>query len=201
MDNSSDISKNKSDFSQPALPVIKKYIIVAAGIIAVIALIYYIVFREPLLIVPFLLGLAITSTLNIIKIRMLGNTVNKVLEMTDQDAGKNSVRLAYILRYFLTGIVLVAIGLIHNYTTPPPFFSERETYFGLWSIVFPNSPEYFREAPLISIWGGLAGVFTMQIALIITRTKKLEIDGTDFIEYVDDEDILTEKDDEDVTKT
>ena len=145
------------------------------------------VFYRSLAAIPFAFGVLITSGLNIIKLRMLLRTIRKVVYMEDPAMGKNVVRLQYLLRYILTGAVLVAVGLIHNYTTPPPFYSSREAYFGVWAALFPNGPQSLLSAPLISIWGALAGIFTLQLSLILVRSMKLEKDGDTFIEYTDDD--------------
>jgi len=157
---------------------------VAALVIIIIGFLFY----RSLAVLPFAFGVIITSVLNIIKVRMLERTVEKIVNMDDQETGKIVIRFQYLIRYFLTAIVLVAIGLIHNYTTPPPFYSSRETHLGVWAILFPNAPEALLSAPLISIIGALAGIFTMQISVILVRALKLEKDGDNFIEYVDDED-------------
>ena len=171
----------------------KRMIIVAALIIIVVGAVYY----RSLAALPFALGVIITSCLNILKVRMLEKTVYKVVGMDDQEAGKNVVRFRYLLRYFLTGIVLVAVGFIHTYTTPPPFYADRDSYLGVWAMLFPNAPEALLSAPLISLWGALAGIFTLQLSVIIVRSLKLEKDGTEFIEYVDDDDKEAGGEDED----
>jgi len=174
-----------------------KMIIIAALIIIVIGAVIY---RSPA-VIPFALGVIATSGLNIMKVRMLERTVERVLDMDDQQAGKNTVRLQYLLRYFLTGVVLVAIGMIQSYTTPPPFYSSRDWYIGVWSILFPNAPEALLAAPLISIWGAIFGLFTLQISIIMLRIIKPEKDGTNFIKYEDDdEDVDDEPDFEDEDK-
>jgi len=95
---------------------------------------------------PFAFGVLVTSALNVLKIIMLERTVNKTLDMEDPDSGRNYIRLQYLFRYFITAVVLVVIGIIHT-----------------------------RSAvPVISIWGALFGIFTMQIAVIITRHMKQE---------------------------
>jgi len=159
-------------------------VVVAALFIIVIGAVFY----RSLAALPFALGVIVTSGLNIIKIRMLEQTVQKVISMDDQEAGKNVIRLRYLLRYFLTGIVLVAVGLIHTYTSPPPIYSSRESYLGVWAILFPNAPEALLKAPLISIWGAIIGIFTLQISVILVRSLKLEKDGDNFKKTVDDED-------------
>jgi len=176
---------NKSAESTKASMLMKRMIIVAAVIIIAAGTVYY----RSLAALPFALGVIITSCLNILKVRMLEKTVYKVVGMDDQEAGKNVVRFRYLLRYFLTGIVLVAVGLIHTYTTPPPFYTDRDSYLGVWAVLFPNAPEALLSAPLISIWGALAGIFTLQLSVILVRSLKLEKDGTEFIEYVDDDEI------------
>ncbi|MCL2426550.1 MAG: hypothetical protein FWD05_09470 [Oscillospiraceae bacterium] len=168
--------------AKPTRPMIKM-VIVAAAIIIIIGIIFYRSFAA----LPFALGVIITSALNVMKIRMLEKTVLKVVNMNDQEAGKNTVRFQYLLRYLMTGIVLVAIGLIQNYTTAPPFYSSREFYLPIWVLLFPNAPQSLTTSPLISIWGALAGIFTMQLSVLLVRFMKFEADGTEFIEYKDDE--------------
>jgi len=182
---------------QPIKPsgLMMKMVAVAALIIIVIGLIYY----RSLAVIPFALGVLATSALNVLKLRMLERTVQKVVYMEDQETGKNMIRLQYLLRYFMTGLVLVLIGLIHNFTSPPPFYSSRDSYFGIWGMLFPNAPEALLTAPFISIWGALAGLFTLQISVIIVRSFKLEKDGTEFIKYDDEEE--QENENEENTET
>ena len=60
---------------------------------------------------PFVLGVLLMSALNILKIQMLERTVKRTIEMEDANIGKNYVRLQYLLRYFLTGAILVVAAL------------------------------------------------------------------------------------------
>jgi len=186
-----------NDMEAPkASKLMVRMVIISALVIIVIGAVYY----RSLAAIPFTFGVLITSGLNIIKLRMLERTVYKVAYMDDPEMGKNVVRLQYLLRYFLTGAVLVAVGLIHNYTTPPPFYSSRETYFGVWAALFPNGPQSLLSAPLISIWGALAGIFTLQLSVILVRSMKLEKDGDNFIEYIGDDDSTGEENECNVEK-
>ena len=171
------------ELSKPSKLLIRM-IGVAALIITLIGIIYYRSFAA----LPFSFGVLILSGLNILKVRMLESTVQKVADMNtgEEELGKNVIRIRYLLRYFLTGIVLVAIGLIQNYTTEPPLHSTRTVYINVWAVLFPNGPDSLLSAPLISIWGAVAGLFTLQIAVIIVRSFKLEKDGENFIKYDDD---------------
>jgi len=83
------------------------------------------------------------SLLNVCKIVLLERTVKKALELDNQDFGRNYVRFQYLGRYFLTAIVLLGAGLI-GYLTPH----------------------------VSIIPGAIAGVFTMQISVIIVRHMK-----------------------------
>jgi len=166
-----------------------KMVLISALIFIIVGAIVY----RSLAIIPFALGVMVTSGLNILKLRMLERTVQKVINTEDREMGKNIVRLQYLLRYFLTGIVLVAVGLIHNFTSPPPFYSDRDGYIAVWATLFPNAPAALLEAPFISIWGALAGIFTLQLSVIIVRSLKLEKDGEHFVKYVDDEEEDEEK--------
>ena len=168
--------------------ILKKMVVISAFIIIVIGVIYY----RSLVSIPFTLGVFVSMALNILKLRMLERTVQKVINMDDQEAGKNVVRLQYLLRYLMTGVVLVAVGLIHSYTSEPPFYRDHN-WFSVWGTIFPNAPASFKAAPFISIWGAIAGLFTLQLSVIIIRFMKLEKDGTNFIKYEDDEEENTDE--------
>ena len=94
----------------------------------------------------FAFGVILTSALNVLKICMLERTVSNTLENDNVEAGKNKMRLQYLFRYFITAVVLLAIGLVNMFFDPP----------------------------FINIWGAVAGIFTLQIAVIIVRNKKLD---------------------------
>jgi len=94
----------------------------------------------------FAIGVILTSSLNVGKVFLLQRTVQKTLEKDDINSGKNYVRLQFLLRYALTTAVLLASGLISVYVDPP----------------------------FISIWGAIAGLFTLQISVLIVRHRKLE---------------------------
>jgi len=91
----------------------------------------------------FAIGVAMMAALNTFKIVLLERTVQKALELDDPNFGKNYVRFQYLIRYFLTAVVLLGAGLI-GYLTPHT------------SIIL----------------GAVAGVFTMQISVIIVRHMK-----------------------------
>ena len=128
------------------LSKLSKKMIQMVGVAALIFMLAGAVFYRSLAALPFALGVSIPAALNMLKIYMLDCTVNKVIDMDDPNTGKNYVRLQYLFRYLLTGLVLLAIGLIHANTDPP----------------------------VISIWGAVAGVFTMQISVIICRALKYD---------------------------
>ena len=94
----------------------------------------------------FAIGVILTSSLNVGKVWLIERTVQKTLELDDQNAGKNYVRFQFIVRYVLSGIVLAAAGLISVYVEPP----------------------------FINIWGAIVGMFTLQISGMIVRHTKLK---------------------------
>ena len=94
----------------------------------------------------FPLGVILSSALNILKVILLERAINKTLDMEDPKAGSNYIRIQYLLRYLLSGVVLVVAGLITRYVDPP----------------------------FINIVGALVGIFTMQISVIIVRSMKIE---------------------------
>ena len=171
------------ELSKPSKLLVRMIGVAALGIM-LIGLIYYRSFA----VIPFILGVLILAGLNMLKVYMLERTVQKVTNMKvgEEEMGKNIVRFHYLLRYFLTGVVLVIIGLIQNYSTEPLPHANRTIYINIWAALFPNGPESLLSAPFISIWGALAGLFTLQIAVLIVRSMKLEKDGTNFIKYEDD---------------
>jgi hypothetical protein len=93
----------------------------------------------------FSVGVVMTSALNVWKLYLLERTANKTLNMDDPDTGKNYVRAQYLLRYILTGAVLLAAGLISYYT---PYRSIA--------------------------YGAIAGIFTLQISVIIVRHMRID---------------------------
>ena len=94
----------------------------------------------------FPLGVVLSSALNVLKVILLERAIQKTLDMEDPKSGSNYIRIQYLLRYFLSGAVLVVAGLITRYVDPP----------------------------FINIIGALVGIFTMQISVIIVRSMKLE---------------------------
>ena len=116
------------------------------GVAALVFIIGGIVFHRSIEALYFAIGVILTSSLNVGKVFLLERTVQKTLEMDDPDSGKNYVKLQYLLRYGLTGLVLLAAGLIHVHVDPP----------------------------FISIWGAVFGIFTLQISVISVRHMKIE---------------------------
>jgi len=178
--------------SNPTKPI-TRMIMVAALIIIVIGIVFYRSFAA----LPFAFGVIITSAVNILKIKMLENVVNKVVSMDDQEAGKNIVRLQFIFRFLITGAVLVAIGFIQVHTSPPAIYSSRETHLAIWAALFPNGPESLLTSPFISLWGALAGLFTMQLSVILVRALKLDLDDADVRVHENDVDTDDGDDDKD----
>jgi len=129
----------------PTAKIIRMIVIVTLAMIAG-GVLYYSLMADLYEALPFALGVIVTSSLNILKIIMLERSIQKTLGMDNPETGKNYIRLQYLFRYFITAVVLVIVGLLH---------------------VYIDSPR------IISIWGALFGLFTMQIALIAVRHTKL----------------------------
>ena len=123
-----------------------KRMILVIGISVLVLIVAGVLIYRSLEALYFAFGVILTSSLNVLKIIMLERTVNKVVGMDEPDAGKNYVRLQYLLRYILTGAVLLAAGLISVYVHPP----------------------------FINIWGAVAGIFTLQIAVISVRAMRMD---------------------------
>ncbi|MCL2627370.1 MAG: hypothetical protein FWD44_01560 [Oscillospiraceae bacterium] len=131
--------------STPTVKIVRM-IVLAALAMAGGGVLYYALAADLYEAAPFALGVFATSALNVLKLRMLEGSIIKTLDMDNPEMGKNYIRLQYLVRYFITAVVLVIIGLLH---------------------VYVNEPR------IISIWGALFGLFTMQIALITVRHTKL----------------------------
>ena len=123
-----------------------KKMIQVIGLSAVVIIVGGAAIYRSLEAVYFAFGVVLTSALNAIKVVLLERTVRKAVDIEEPDAGKNYVRLQYLLRYFLTGAVLLAVGLVTAYAKPP----------------------------FINIWGAIAGIFTLQISVIVVRSMKIE---------------------------
>jgi len=158
----------------PTTKIIRMIILAAVAMIAG-GVLYYVLSKNSYESLPFALGVIVSASLNVLKILMLERSVKKTLDMDNPDIGKNYIRFQYLLRYFMTGVVLVIIGLLHVYADNPR---------------------------IVSIWGALFGIFTMQIALIAVRHTKLiedevPADGTSGTEDKNDEsnDTITKEND------
>jgi len=125
-----------------------KNIIYMIYLVALVFILAGTIYHRSIFALYFAIGVLLTSTLNVGKVFLLERTVNITMEMTDQNTGKNYVKFQYLIRYFLTAAVLVGVGLVNVFVDPP----------------------------FISVWGALAGIFTMQIAVIIVRHRKLDIE-------------------------
>ena len=126
-------------------PTSKKIVVMVCVLAGIMMLAGVVIYRS-IDAAYFAIGVILTSSLNVGKIFLLDRTVKKALEMTDPNYGKNYVRLQYLLRYFLTGAVLLGAGLVSMYVEPP----------------------------FINLWGAVAGLFTYQIAVVIVRHSKLD---------------------------
>ena len=91
---------------------------------------------------PVALGVFLSSALNVLKVLLLERTVQRVMELETAKESKGYVASQYIVRYVLTGAVLVVAAI----------------------------------TPFINLWGAIAGIFTMQIAVFFIRFMKLNED-------------------------
>lgn len=119
------------------------------GLVALVFIVGGAIYYRSIHALYFALGVAITSGLNVAKMYLVERTANKTLEIESQDTGKNYVKLQFLFRYVITIVVLLGIGLVNLFVAPP----------------------------FISIWGAVAGLFTLQIAVIIVRHKSQSDDS------------------------
>jgi hypothetical protein len=123
-----------------------KRIILFIGIVAIIIIVAGAAIYRSIEAIYFAFGVILTSSLNVLKILLLDRAVRKAIDSNEPKVGSNYIRVQQIIRYLLTGTVLLAAGLISVYINPP----------------------------FINIWGAVAGIFTLQISVIIVRSMKLE---------------------------
>jgi len=123
-----------------------KYMVLMIGVAALVIIIGGAIYFRSVTSLYFAFGVILTSALNVLKVYLLERTIQKTLEMNDPSSGKNYVKLQYLLRYVLTGVVLLGVGLITVYVDPP----------------------------FINVWGAVFGIFTLQISVIIVRHMKIE---------------------------
>jgi len=62
----------------------------------------------------FAIGVLLTTGLNIIKVIWLEHAVEKAVAMDDQTAASNYIRMQYLLRLLLTGLILVFAAVMAN---------------------------------------------------------------------------------------
>ena len=117
-----------------------------AGAAALVMIIAAAAILRSAAVLPFAAGVIIMTAVNVFKIFLLERTVNATVDIDNIDAGRNYVRLQYLLRYFITGAVLLAIGLLF----------------------------WFEKIPEACAWGAVFGIFTMQISVMIVRHMKFE---------------------------
>jgi hypothetical protein len=94
----------------------------------------------------FAFGVILTSGLNVLKVYMLERTVARTLEMDQESKGENYVKLQNLLRFGITAVVLLGVGLVQIYAYPP----------------------------FINIFGAIFGLFTLQISVLTCRKTNLE---------------------------
>ena len=103
-------------------------------------------------IILFSLGVFITSALNCFKIYMIERTARKISDMDKPEVGKGYAYFQYVLRYFLTAVVVALVILImYLITGESPFLSFEAGRSTLYDPI---------------IIGLVVGLFTMKIAVI-----------------------------------
>ena len=95
--------------------------------------------------VLFSVGVALMTSVNIVKVFMIKRAVKLSLEREIGTDGRNVARLQYFFRFLLTGAVFLAVAFI-----------TRQT------------------GDFAAIWGGLIGALTLQIGAMSLKFMKLE---------------------------
>ena len=107
----------------------------------------------------FSVGVFITSALNCFKIFMIERTATKISNMDNPERGKGYAYFQYIVRYFLTAIVVgLVILIMFLITGESPFLS------------FEHGRSTLYDPMIIGL---VVGLFTLKIG-VITAGKSLE---------------------------
>jgi len=103
-------------------------------------------------IVLFSIGVLITSVLNCFKIYMIERTATRISNMDKPEIGKGYAYIQYVLRYFLTAIVVALVILImYLITGESPFLS------------FDTGRSTLYDPIIIGL---VVGLFTLKVAVI-----------------------------------
>jgi len=87
-------------------------VMLATGLIMAVAGFVFSLFQPIIHPFNFMLGVLLTTGLNIVKAIWLERVVERAVTIESQDAAANLIRVQYFLRFLLTGAVLVAAALI-----------------------------------------------------------------------------------------
>jgi len=126
-----------------------KKMIFFIGILCLVMIIGGVVFYRSVAAISFAVGVIMTSALNVLKVAMIQRTVNKLVEIEDDNAGRNFARLQALLRLFTSGAVLVLAAVLAAFV---PFVD------------------------ISLLWGAIIGIFTLKIAAILAKFVKPEED-------------------------
>ena len=93
------------------LSLAAKKMIMVIGASALLIMIGGAIYYRSLEALAFALGALLTSGFNVVKVCMLERNVQKILDMTDAGESKNFIRGQSLIRYVLTGAVLVVAAI------------------------------------------------------------------------------------------
>ena len=140
------------NISPITLIIIKRIGIVTTAIIAGAFIISFFASFTFITIMLFSIGVLITSALNCFKIYMIERTATKISNMDKPEIGKGYAYFQYVLRYFLTAIVVALVMLImYLITGQSPFLS------------FDTGRSTLYDPIIIGL---VVGLFTLKIAVI-----------------------------------
>jgi len=128
------------------LSPLTRRMILMIGIAALVMITGGAIFFRSIEALYFAFGVILTSGLNVLKVYMLERTVARTLEMDQESKGENYVKLQNLLRFGITAVVLLGVGLVQIYAYPP----------------------------FINIFGAIFGLFTLQISVLTCRKTNLE---------------------------
>ena len=82
------------------------------GITAAVIIIAGTVYYRSLEVFPFALGVLLTSGINVLRLHMLNNAVEKAVNLTESKSAANYMRGQFLIRFVLLAAVLVASALL-----------------------------------------------------------------------------------------
>lgn len=102
-------------------------IIIIMAAVALVMIVGGAIFHRSIVALEFAIGVILTTALNAVKLFMMERTSERIMDIEDEKSGKNFASIQYLLRFILTGAVLVAAAFV-------PFIDIMGAIFGIFTM-------------------------------------------------------------------